>query len=220
MLNNILINLKILLKELLPSYILSCCLFIVNKRNNKNWLKAGKPVPPPHIVKQRLVSEYAKHFNISTLVETGTYLGDMIFAQRKNFQKILSIELQPSFYNYVKKRFSKNKNVILIQGDSGDILKILAFQNEFCSPCLFWLDGHYSAGNSAKGNKETPILEELNTILDTNQNHILLIDDARCFIGKNDYPVINEVKSLIINKFPKSKFAVADDIIRIEINTK
>ena len=211
-------NLKISLKKLLPSYILSCCLYISNKKYYKRWLKAGKHAPPPHIVKQEIVSEYAKRFNISTLVETGTFLGDMIFAQRKKFEKVISIELQPSFYNYAKNRFSKNKNVNLIQGDSGDVLKMLATQNEFGSPCLFWLDGHYSAGVSVKGVKETPILEELNTILGTKQNHILLIDDARCFTGKNDYPEINEIKSLIISRFPKAKFSEADDIIRIEIN--
>ena len=210
-------SLKTSLKKFLPSYILFMSLAIINKRLYKNWLKSGKPVPPPHIIKQKTVNEYAKLFKLSTLVETGTYLGDMIFSQKKNFKKIISIELQSSFYNYAKKRFKKDKNVEIILGDSGDVLKGLAQKKEFDYPCLFWLDSHYSGGNTSKGKKETPILEELETILNTKQNHVLLIDDARCFVGENDYPTISELKTLIINIFPKSGIFVLDDIIRIEI---
>jgi len=38
----------------------------------------GKPIPPPHIIKQKIIRTYAKTFKINILVETGTYLGDMV----------------------------------------------------------------------------------------------------------------------------------------------
>jgi hypothetical protein len=190
---------------------------MMKNRYYKNWLISGKPMPPPHIVKQRAIEDYAKRFNLPTLVETGTYLGDMVYSQRKNFKSIISIELQPFFYINALRRFKKNKNIEIIQGDSADILDMLATKKKFDFPCLFWLDGHYSAGDTALGKKETPIMEELESILGTKQNHVILIDDARHFIGKNDYPTIEKLKEFVLGKFPKSVFSVIDDIMRIEI---
>ena len=83
-------------------------------------------------------------------------------------------------------------------------------------PCLFWLDGHYSEGITAKGQLNTPILAELNHILNHSiKDHVILIDDARCFNGLDDYPTIDELKKIIVDKKPALQFSVADDIIRI-----
>ncbi len=77
------------------------------------------------------------------------------------------------------------------------------------------MDGHYSAGTTAKGEKDCPIFEELNAILDSkNFNHILLIDDARCFIGKGDYPTIDQLTEYIKSKNEDYKVEVKHDIIR------
>lgn len=53
----------------------------------------GKPIPPPHLIKQETVKEYAHKFSIDILIETGTYLGDMVFAMKDVFSQIYSIEL-------------------------------------------------------------------------------------------------------------------------------
>ena len=54
---------------------------------------------------------------------------------------------------------------------------------------MFWLDGHYSGKGTAKGKKETPILEELKTIFDTNDlRYVILIDDARHFGSEKRLP--------------------------------
>ncbi len=79
---------------------------------------------------------------------------------------------------------------------------------------MFWLDGHYSAGFTAKGELETPILAELETILQNNLNHIILIDDARCFTGNNDYPTKEYLKTYVLGKQKNYKMDVIDDIIR------
>jgi protein-L-isoaspartate O-methyltransferase len=36
--------------------------------------------------------------NVDTLIETGTYLGDMTYAQRKLFKQIYTIELSETLY--------------------------------------------------------------------------------------------------------------------------
>lgn len=56
------------------------------------WEMKGKPVPPPHIIKQRTLEAYGKRFGLKVLLETGTYRGDMVEAMKKTFQRIYSIE--------------------------------------------------------------------------------------------------------------------------------
>ncbi len=37
------------------------------------WLAAGKPIPPPPVVKQQVLLRYAERFAIDELIETGTF---------------------------------------------------------------------------------------------------------------------------------------------------
>jgi hypothetical protein len=55
------------------------------------WKMQGKPVPPPHFVKQSVVRKYAKKFGIKVFVETGTYHGAMVEAMRNQFRVIPQI---------------------------------------------------------------------------------------------------------------------------------
>jgi hypothetical protein len=178
-----------------------------------DWKIKGKPVPPPGIIKKNTVSFFQKKYSISTLIETGTFKGWMVKEQLDNFKKIYSIELDKKLFIDAKKMFEKYSKVKIIQGDSGRILKkLVPLLNE---KCVFWLDGHYSGEGTAKGKKETPIFEELRTILKSKYNHLVLIDDARCFNGKNDYPTLENLSSFVLKRNPNSKIEVKDDIIRI-----
>jgi hypothetical protein len=161
------------------------------------WRVRGKPVPPPHIIKEKMIKEYAKSGNI--FIETGTYQGQMIDAVKGHFKKIYSIELDGVLFEKAKKKFSSNSSIEILKGDSGIILAdILKKVNE---PCVFWLDGHYSGGITSKGNLNTPICRELETIFNHKvKNHTIIIDDARCFVGKNDYPTIDAIKDLVATK--------------------
>ena len=47
---------------------------------------------------------------------------------------------------------------------------------------LFWLDAHYSGGDTAKGQSNTPVMSELEAILAySRRNDIILVDDLRYF---------------------------------------
>lgn len=186
------------------------------KKQLKEWEKNGCPVPPPHIVKQMAIKEYQEKYKNEILVETGTYKGDMVEAQKNNFKRIYSIELAVEFFNKAKQRFIKDKNVTIVQGDSGKVLPVIL--SEINAPAIFWLDGHYSAGKTARGDKDCPIFEELEAIFNKkNFEHILLIDDARCFIGEGDYPTIEELTNFIRSKNEKYRVEVKHDIIRYVI---
>ena len=152
-------------------------------------------------------------------IETGTFRGDTINGLKDTFSQLYSIELDESLYHDAKKRLEKEKNVIILHGDSGKILhKILDPIDEHI---FFWLDGHYDGkgSNTAKGELITPIINELKTIYDhsnkTNKKHIILIDDAKCFDGKNDYPRIDDLYKLIEKYFPAHKIINQHDIIQI-----
>lgn len=192
---------------------------VINKRRMLNeyvvfndWLRNDCHGLPPHVFKQNTIVEFQKKSGIDILVETGTYLGDMVEAQKKFFHKIYSIELSIKLYKMAKKRFSRDANVEIIQGDSGRMLSEIV--NQLDKPAIFWLDGHYSGNITAKGDKECPVFEELDAIFKGKiKNHILLIDDARCFVGQGDYPTIDELEKYVAGKNPGYKLEIKKDII-------
>lgn len=204
-------SIKQVLKKTLPDDVLKLRRDLEARRA---WEKQGRPSPPPHIIKEELIRDYAKTFNTPILIETGTYLGDMVHAMRKTFSKIISFELDQTLAAQAQERFANDNHIEIIQGDSGKLLgEHLATINE---PCLFWLDGHYSGGITARGTLETPIKNELTAILSHRvESHVILIDDARCFTGENDYPTLEELKSFVTKHKLHHKFSVEHDVIRI-----
>ena len=191
--------------------------FVLRARQNKEfqaWEQSGRPMPPPPVLKQKTVTEYARRFSLDTLVETGTYLGEMIEATRNTFRKIYSIELSKVLCEQARKKFIRFDHIVIIQGDSAEALPSILVT--ITHPSLFWLDGHYSGGVTAKGKKRTPVVQELRHILSHPiAGHVILIDDARCFNGKDDYPTMNQLKKLILKKHPDWAFEVRTDIIRV-----
>jgi len=178
------------------------------------WEAQGKPAPPPHVVKQLALKYYAEKFGLNILVETGTYYGDMVEAMKNNFEHLFSIELSQNLYKEAKWRFKKNAHIELIQGNSG--IKIKDVLNKINQPTLFWLDGHYSSGVTARGDKDTPIYEELDHILSSpDSGHVIIIDDARCFGADAGYPSIEELSAFVKSKNPRASIVVKDDSIRI-----
>jgi hypothetical protein len=204
------------IRSLIPTFAFN---FLKRKYDNyqyKVWKNNGCPIPPPHIVKQLAIKEYQSISGYTCLIETGTYKGAMVEAQKSSFKSIFSIELSAELYEKAKTKFKKDKNVTIVQGDSSkELPKVLRSINE---PAIFWLDGHYSAGITAKGEKECPIYEELDAIFKNSKfNHILLIDDARFFNGNHDYPTIIEFSEYVHKLNNKYSIEVKNDIIRLFI---
>lgn len=125
-------------------------------------------------------SDTFENFKNECFVETGSYEGEAIQrAQKAGFQKIYSIEISPKHYNICKNKFSYNPNIKLFLGDSADILYDVI--KNINSTITFWLDGHYSGGETGKGKSYTPILKELDQIKKHHiKNHTILIDDMSC----------------------------------------
>jgi hypothetical protein len=178
------------------------------RRAVRNWERRGRPAPPPDKIKQDTVREYARKYDISTFVETGLLLGDMIEAVKSDFKRVFSIELDGERYQRATERFEKDRHVELIQGDSGkEIANVL---NRLDRPTVFWLDAHDVHGY------QTAVYDELASILDApDLGHIVLIDDARLFGWFEAYGTVDELKELVLARRPDLDIAVEYDIIRI-----
>jgi hypothetical protein len=182
--------------------------------NTIDWVDSGCTQVAPHSIKMQVVRSYIKKYCLSEFVETGTYVGETLanIASDKNVQ-CTSIELSQELYEQACKRFRDYKNVKLVQGDSGQ--KLPELLKEIDKPNLFWLDGHYSAGVTAGQDINTPINTELQAILNHPiQKHVILIDDARCFNGADNYPHLDELIKKVRENNTYS-VEISTDIIRL-----
>jgi hypothetical protein len=185
----------------------------IDQKKVDQWENASALLPPPHVIKVRTVAAFQKQTSYKVLVETGTFMGDMILSQLDNFDKIYSIELSERFWKNAKVLFKEEHKVNLLQGDSGK--KMHELIKKIDEPAVFWLDGHYSGADTAKGEKSSPIYEELRAIFSSNLAHCLLIDDARLFDGTDDYPKLEELKSFILKNRVNAKINIDADTISV-----
>jgi len=142
-------------------------------------LQSGAAGTAPLPIKRWVIAAYLQRHGLRHFVETGTHLGDTLaLVARDRLIMCTSIELAESYFQAALRRFSGYPNVRLLQGDSGALMpQIVA---ELGHPALFWLDGHYSGGGTAKGKQETPISLELRAVLDAPASvRVFLIDDVR-----------------------------------------
>jgi len=118
---------------------------------------------PSYEEKRAIILAYKNKFKSSIFVETGTFLGDTIQSLSTEFDKLYSIELSDELARKAQKRFSNEKHIKIIQGNSDVILKDVL--KELQTQSIFWLDGHYSGEftlnnefiQTAKGILNTPV---------------------------------------------------------------
>jgi hypothetical protein len=183
-------------------------------REIKIWEKRGKPIPPPSIIKRKVIKQFRDISGFDTFIETGTYLGETTFALKDLFARIYSIELSDELYGRARAMFDKYEHISIIQGSSADQLPVI--MQRIDEPCIFWLDGHYSGEGTARGCEDTPIISELECIFSHRvKNHVILIDDARLFTGMDGYPTLDSVRDLVSTRSSYRTFDVDTDIIRI-----
>ena len=181
---------KSIIKKLLPKKLRK---FLVELLQIQQWRARGYLENAPQLVKQNLFVKYG--VPQAQWVETGTYLGETTDFLSKNYSFVYSIEPGKELYKNAMKKFL-NQNVELFNGVSEDVMPSLL--PRLRGDINFWLDGHYSAGVTFKGNKDCPVEEELIAIKNNLLNFTkvsILIDDVRCFLPTNttysDYPSID-----------------------------
>src|ERR1035437_52380 len=148
-------------------------------------------------------------------IETGSHVGDGIQqALDAGFKAVVSIELSEELFKQCEDRFKSDSRVIVIQGDSSKVLpKILI---DIIVPATLWLDGHYSGGGTAQGEKNTPLLDELEILKQHPiHTHTILIDDVRLWGNWGIDIELIEQKLLNIN--PNYKLVFEDGYVSNDI---
>lgn len=172
------------------------------------------PFLPPSD-RRKILRQYGEMYALSIFVETGTSVGDTPYELYEDFEVLYTIEVGKEIYEAARNRFRSMPKIICLHGDSGVLLSRVVGEIGN-TPALFWLDGHYSGG--ARADKDTPIMEELDTIFGSGVEHVVLIDDARLFegmshYGEHDWPHVNEVRAVAEGN--GYDFECKDDIIRL-----
>ncbi len=178
------------------------------------WGLSGRPVPPPGLFKARTVRNYARQYGLRCLVETGTFRGGTIAALKGDFDEIYSIELSEELHAAARDRFARDSHIKLICGDSAEELPRLV--ERLACQALFWLDAHYSGGETANGIQGNPIMKEIACVLKDCKAHVILVDDMRLFGTDPAYPTSEALSAKIMEVAgERVRLEIRDDVLRI-----
>ena len=83
------------------------------------WLLIrGEGSPDNHVYKRRRIASIASRYHCDTLIETGTFYGQMVNFAKKIFSKVKSVEVYPPLYSLNKKQFEREPNIDIYFGGS------------------------------------------------------------------------------------------------------
>jgi hypothetical protein len=167
---------------------------------------------------EEIVLELAKGNEIEIFIETGTFRGGTTRWAAKHFKFVYTIERSKTLYNLYNKELSLIPGVKPLYGDSRDVLPQI-LKEIGNQKCVFWLDGHWSGGETAGEDDECPLMDELK-IISGRDNDIILIDDARLFLSAPPpfhnpaaWPTISEIIYAFSASGNKPFVQVIDDVI-------
>lgn len=160
-----------------------------------------------------LITRLAAEFTIENFVETGTYEGWTAGWAAERFKNVFTIEMSKHFYERARQKHEHLDNVDFIFGDSRTELKKLADKMEGAT--IFWLDAHWSGGETYGGDDQCPILEEIEIINRCGGDSFIFIDDARLFTSPPQPPHRPEQWANIAAVFDRLQAAQADKYIVI-----
>jgi hypothetical protein len=150
--------------------------------------------PDNHYVKRKRIVEMKNKFGCDTLIETGTFYGQMTHAMSKVFKSVISIEISDELARNNQEQFKSRTNITILHGDSTQLL--LHAIKMSTGKILFWLDGHYSGKGTGLGQEISPILRELDAIKESGiSGYCIIIDDRRLFENDSDYPGVCDLTS-------------------------
>lgn len=155
-----------------------------------------------------LIIDLQKTYQVKNFVETGTFLGETTEWASKYFEQVYSFEAAENIFNRTKQRLDSIKNIKFILGESDKELNKINVSGS----AIFWLDAHYSEGETFNG--EVPLLKELEIINNWDIEGYIFIDDARLILGKWQNLHYCDLATLIGILSVKERYiAVIDDVI-------
>jgi len=171
-------------------------------------------VQPTGSEKWEAILRWSLAYGGSVFIETGTWHGRTTYALAPHFERCFTIELDPQLARSAQELFRKFQNVTVLQGNSADVLPTILSDIEVRA--TFWLDAHYCGSGTAKGRHNTPILDELKVIFEHQvKDHLILLDDARAFIGIGGYPTIRRLARFVRTHAAHYEMIIQNDAIII-----
>jgi len=136
---------------------------------------------PHSYTKVRQIKALARRTGSRLLIEAGTYLGNTAMRCSGFFERVVTIELDDELHRRARRYLAGRRNVQCLHGDALRLLPSI-LESADVQAALIFLDGHYSGGDTARGDFTEPACEEI-AMLAGHRHKIsgLVIDDFRCF---------------------------------------
>jgi hypothetical protein len=164
-----------------------------------------------------LAREISRFGDIRDFVETGTFVGEALGWASRGFERVWTVEINPDYQAQARANNPTLANVTYCLGDSTTELPKIVAQLE--RPALFWLDAHAGAGYFAIADS-CPLVAEIEAILSSDQEHCLIVDDARAFLAPPpppfDYmkwPTLEQIFGALAKRPNYHVVAIADALI-------
>lgn len=144
------------------------------------WRERAFAAPSPDFVKRACLLRNG--IAGATWVETGTSLGVTTRLLAAHASKVYTLEPEPVLFANARRSLADLANVEVLNGTSERLLPQILEQ--LSGDVNFWLDGHYSGGVTFKGEKDTPVVEELAALGRARGRLgrvVVLVDDIRYF---------------------------------------
>lgn len=180
----------------------------------------------PSLTKEFLEQLKGGFQSFPCFIETGTANGDTTFALEPYFNKVYTIEYSMMYFNRTRSQYRGNKINFLL-GDSSIVFEYLLPTIQ--EKAIFFLDGHWSSGDTGRSKKDCPLYEEITHINNLFKNEaIIIVDDCRLFGThvNEDWSQINKesllgiIESRIKDVYFLDSESAKEDRLIIHINPK
>lgn len=164
------------------------------------------------------VDAIQRAYPLTRAVETGTYRGESAALLAKRFDEVITIEGDKNLALTATRRLANYSGVRVVQGDSREVLP--AIVEGLDAPALFWLDSHYCGRGTYGADWQCPVIEEIEAVISSDFQHVMLIDDARLFLtppprvlNTRQWPSVNDIFRLIEGGAVRRHIFIHDDVI-------
>ena len=175
----------------------------------------GVVAPPAQRSKRRHLLRLFRERGHQVLIESGTFRGETVRFFLPHASRIVSIEVDPSLHAQAAARFADKPQVEILLGDALKELPRIAGELE--EPAMLWLDGHYSGGETGRGEVDEPgvlILDQLGK-LGLPKGTTVVVDDVRAFGVLPDFPSLETFVDAARAAFPGAKLTIELDSLVI-----
>ncbi len=155
-----------------------------------------------------------ERFGLTRFVETGTFHGATARWAAEHFPRVATIEAAPALHARAVAKSRDHANIDFLLGDSRTHLRALAADS---APTVYWLDAHWSGGETAGATDQCPVADEV-AIVAARDDAFILVDDARLFLAPppaphdlSQWPTIDALLAALQNG--RRHIAVFEDVI-------